>query len=88
MAHDLGQPCAIRVIKIPAKIDLDKGTAPGSVPKGEIEFEDVWFTYPKNTEPTLKGVSFKVHAGEFCGLTGETSSRRLCHSTLSLKFIP
>ena len=21
-------------------------------------------------EPTLKGVSFKVHVGEFCGLTG------------------
>lgn len=40
--------------------------------KGEIEFRDVWFAY-KDEDWILKGVSFRINAGEtvaFCGSTG------------------
>jgi len=41
----------------------DEGTlpAPGS---GDIQLNDVYFTYPGNTEPTIKGVSMHVRKGE------------------------
>jgi|EP01047_Picozoa_sp_COSAG01_P027270 ABC-type multidrug transport system fused ATPase/permease subunit len=42
--------------------------------KGDIEFTDVCFTYPRNSDRTLNGSSFVVRAGEFVGLTGETGS--------------
>jgi ATP-binding cassette subfamily B protein len=41
--------------------------------RGEIEFRDVWFAY-KPDEWVLKGVSFKVHAGETVAFVGSTGS--------------
>ncbi len=41
--------------------------------KGEIEFKDVWFSYVEN-EWVLKGVSFKVNAGETAAFVGATGS--------------
>ncbi len=41
--------------------------------KGEIEFKDVWFSYVKD-EWVLKGVSFKVKAGETVAFVGATGS--------------
>ena len=41
--------------------------------KGEIEFKDVWFSYVKD-EWVLKGVSFKVDAGETVAFVGATGS--------------
>ena len=41
--------------------------------KGEIEFKDVWFSYVEN-EWVLKGVSFKVNAGETVAFVGATGS--------------
>ncbi len=41
--------------------------------KGEIEFRDVWFAY-KPDEWVLKGVSFKVNAGETVAFVGSTGS--------------
>lgn len=41
--------------------------------KGEIEFRDVWFAY-KPEEWVLKGVSFKVKAGETVAFVGSTGS--------------
>lgn len=41
--------------------------------KGEIEFRDVWFRYIP-TEWVLKGVSFKVNAGDTVAFVGATGS--------------
>ena len=41
--------------------------------KGEIEFQDVWFSY-KPDEWVLKGVSFKVDAGQAVAFVGSTGS--------------
>ena len=41
--------------------------------RGEIEFQDVWFSY-KPDEWVLKGVSFKVDAGQAVAFVGSTGS--------------
>ena len=41
--------------------------------RGEIEFRDVWFSY-KPDEWVLKGVSFKVEAGQAVAFVGSTGS--------------
>ena len=41
--------------------------------KGEIEFKDVWFAYEPD-EWVLKGVSFRVGAGETAAFVGSTGS--------------
>ena len=40
---------------------------------GDIEFRDVWFAY-KGEDWILKGVSFKVKAGETCAFVGATGA--------------
>lgn len=47
----------------------DEGTLPA--PEcGDIELKDVHFTYPGNTEPTIKGVSMHIKKGEKIALVG------------------
>lgn len=41
--------------------------------KGDIEFKDVWFAYV-GEDWILKGVSFKVQAGETCAFVGATGA--------------
>ena len=41
--------------------------------KGEIEFKDVWFAY-EGEDWILKGVSFKVNAGQTCAFVGATGA--------------
>lgn len=41
--------------------------------KGDIEFKDVWFAY-EGEDWILKGVSFKVQAGETCAFVGATGA--------------
>ncbi len=41
--------------------------------EGNIEFKDVWFSYKEN-EWVLKGVSFKVNAGDTVAFVGSTGS--------------
>ena len=41
--------------------------------KGEVEFRDVWFAYV-GEEWILKGVSFKVEAGQTCAFVGATGA--------------
>jgi ATP-binding cassette, subfamily B, bacterial len=43
---------------------------------GEVEFQDVWFSYPDQPDqaPVLKGLSFHIAAGETVGILGPTGS--------------
>jgi ATP-binding cassette subfamily B protein len=43
---------------------------PPSPTRGEITLEDVWFTYPTATRPTLAGISLTLRPGEVVGLVG------------------
>ena len=52
-------------------------------PRGEIVFDDVWFRYGPDSW-TLRGVSFRVEAGERVALVGPTGSgKTTCASLLS-----
>ena len=42
--------------------------------KGEIEFKNLDFTYPKSELKVLSNVSFKINAGENVGLIGKTGA--------------
>lgn len=58
--------------------------------KGEIEFDNVWFSYsddPKTDEDyVLKGVSFKVKSGESMALVGATGSGKTTIISLLNRF--
>lgn len=41
---------------------------------GDLRFENVTFTYPKDEEPVLKGISFSVEAGQMVGVVGATGA--------------
>jgi ATP-binding cassette subfamily C protein LapB len=42
--------------------------------RGDIEFRDVSFSYPNAEVPALRGVSFRISAGEKVGILGRTGS--------------
>ena len=52
---------------------------------GTIEFEDVWFSYILG-EPVLRGVSFRVGAGEHVAIVGATGSGKTTITKLLARF--
>ena len=53
--------------------------------RGEIEFDDVWFSY-KESEPVLKGISFRVNPGETLAVVGHTGAGKSTLANLLLRF--
>ncbi len=41
---------------------------------GKIVFDNVSFTYPHDTEPTLKNISFEIESGQMVGVVGATGA--------------
>src|SRR5699024_10591308 len=56
--------------------DLVQPAAPVSdfAPKGRVEFQDVTFSYAKDSDPVLKDVSFVAEAGSVMAILGTTGS--------------
>jgi ATP-binding cassette, subfamily B, multidrug efflux pump len=54
------------------KLTFNKGKALQKV-EGKVEFKDVWFTY-NNSDYILKGLSFKIEAGQSLAIVGATGS--------------
>jgi len=52
--------------------------------KGEVEFDDITFSYVRGQQPVLRNVSFRVPAGSFVGVVGKSGSGK---STI-LKLLP
>ncbi len=78
----MGMVSSERIFKIMDEDEVtsdDGNLAPSSL-KGDIEFKDVWFTYDKEeseketTNWILKGISFKVKAGETIAFVGATGA--------------
>lgn len=56
--------------------------------EGSIEFVDVTFTYPGDTKPTLKNLSFKIDKHEKVGIIGRIGSGKTTIEKLILGFYP
>lgn len=54
------------------KLTFSKGKTLQKV-EGKVEFKDVWFTY-NNSDYVLKGLSFKIEAGQSLAIVGATGS--------------
>lgn len=78
----MGMVSSERIFKImdEDEVTTDDGNLAPSSLKGDIEFKDVWFTYDKEeseketTSWILKGISFKVKAGETIAFVGATGA--------------
>ncbi|WP_298550928.1 ABC transporter ATP-binding protein [uncultured Algibacter sp.] len=71
----MGMVAATRVFKIidtTSQID-DKGTHIADSFKGDIKFDDVYFSYVEDEE-VLKGISFDVKAGDTVAIVGATGA--------------
>ena len=64
--------------------DRENVADPGEI-EGEIEFNDLTFTYPGATKPSLHNVSFKINAGESVGIIGKTGSGKTTVADLILR---
>ena len=63
------------VIDTPQESDLvDKTKIPLPSVHGDVEFENVSFSFTKNNSNTLEDVTFKVKRGQFIGIVGESGS--------------
>lgn len=79
-------PSAERIVRVlDEKTDIANSTEPITQQvHGDVTFENVTFSYSKDTEPVLKNISFTARAGETIGIIGMTGSGK---STL-VKMIP
>ena len=55
-------------------IEEDKGTVQLKNPRGEIQFDQLVFSYGKSETPALNGISFKVEPGQTIALVGRSGS--------------
>jgi subfamily B ATP-binding cassette protein MsbA len=71
---------------IDQEVEVDQGSHNVSRAKGDIEFNQVTFTYPSKETPALKDISFSVKTGETCALVGRSGSGKSTISSLLTRF--
>ena len=77
-------PSAERIVEVlNTKQDLESGTQTTDI-HGDVEFNDVTFSYHDNGEQVLKDITFHAKAGSVVGIIGKTGSGK---STL-VKLLP
>jgi ABC-type multidrug transport system fused ATPase/permease subunit len=54
--------------------------------QNKITFENVGFTFPKETRPALEGISFQINKGEKIGFVGSSGSGKTTLMNLLLRF--
>lgn len=54
--------------------------------KGSIRFDNVYFTYPDQEEPTIKGISFEAAAGQMIALVGASGGGKTTLAGLIPRF--
>lgn len=69
------------------KIPHENGTFENRPLKGEIKFEDVYFSYTKG-KPVLKGISFESHPGKKSAFVGSTGAGKTTIISLLARFYP
>jgi subfamily B ATP-binding cassette protein MsbA len=67
-------------------IEKDTGTLKLEKAKGNIEVNNVTFTYPTKDEPVLSNLSLKIRAGENIALVGRSGSGKSTLSSLLPRF--
>ena len=73
------------IVEEPTAIPFDDGRI---IPdfKGSIEFQNVWFKYPTRNAWVLKGVSFRIEAGQIAAVVGHSGSGKSTIVQLLLRF--
>lgn len=61
------------ILKIESEVKEAKDAIPLEIVKGEVELNDVWFSYDEKNW-ILKGMSFKVNSGEVVAIVGPAGS--------------
>ena len=84
------QGVSVVVGRVFAFLDEPEQVAPGSIKLdgmiGKIRFEHVTFTYPKQEEPTLEDVDFRIEPGERAALMGPSGSGKSTVFQLLMRF--
>lgn len=75
-----------RIFDVLALESEPEGGEPIAPVKESIEFKDVSFIYPGQTQPALDAVSFKVEKGEVVAIVGESGSGKTTLASLLPRF--
>ncbi|MEV4537293.1 ABC transporter ATP-binding protein [Asanoa sp. NPDC049518] len=67
----------------PSIVDRPDARPAGQV-RGEVRFDDVWFSYPGSDVPVLRGISLTVRPGETLAVVGTTG----CGKTTLVSLVP
>jgi ATP-binding cassette, subfamily B, multidrug efflux pump len=75
-----------KLIDTPATVvNPPNALKPAAVPRGEIEFRNVWFAY-SDEDWVLRDVSFKVSPGESVAIVGHTGAGKTTTTSLLTRF--
>ena len=61
------------------------GAGAAALPRGNIEYRNLTFSYDGNSGPVLKNINLHIPAGKICGIVGETGSGKSTLVSLLLR---